>query len=245
MIKNKIRKGIRSMWKQRLQIFVFLDLMVLVTVVGIRMHVLEKAEQERTVMETSQTILASDMKPKIALTFDDGPHPVFTPELLDGLKERNVQATFFVIGKNVEGNEEIIKRMSDDGHLIGNHTFDHVEITKLSREEASDEIERTSELVEEITGSPTEYVRPPFGLWKDDLECGIQMIPVMWTVDPLDWTTGNSTNVVNKVVTKVKENDIILLHDYYESSVQAALRIVDILQKEGYEFVTVDELILE
>lgn len=196
-------------------------------------------------METSQTILASDMKPKIALTFDDGPHPVFTPELLDGLKERNVQATFFVIGKNVEGNEEIIKRMSDDGHLIGNHTFDHVEITKLSREEASDEIERTSELVEEITGSPTEYVRPPFGLWKDDLECGIQMIPVMWTVDPLDWTTGNATNVVNKVVTKVKENDIILLHDYYESSVQAALRIVDILQKEGYEFVTVDELILE
>ncbi|WP_343246940.1 polysaccharide deacetylase family protein [Diplocloster hominis] len=233
------------MWKQRLQIFVFLDLLVLVTAVGIRMHVLEKTEQERTVIETSQTIVASDMKPKIALTFDDGPHPVFTPELLDGLKERNVQATFFVIGKNVTGNEEIIKRMADDGHLIGNHTFDHVEITKLSQEEASDEIVRTSDLVEEITGSPTEYVRPPFGLWKDDLECGIQMIPVMWTVDPLDWTTGNATNVVNKVVTKVKENDIILLHDYYESSVQAALRIVDILQKEGYEFVTVDELILE
>ena len=83
------------MWKQRLQIFVFLDLLVLVTAVGIRMHVLERTEQERTVIETSQTIAASDMKPKIALTFDDGPHPVFTPELLDGLKERNVQATFF------------------------------------------------------------------------------------------------------------------------------------------------------
>lgn len=232
-------------WKHPLQLLLVLDLVVLFATLGIRMHVINGEQKERTVIPASDVIVASDMKPKIALTFDDGPHPVYTPELLDGLKERNVQVTFFVVGKNIEGNEDIIRRMSEDGHLIGNHTYDHVEITKLSDGEASEEIGKTSDLVEKITGKPTEFVRPPFGLWKDNLECGIEMIPVMWTVDPLDWTTKNTTGVVNRVVTKAKENDIILLHDYYESSVQAALRIVDILQAEGYEFVTVDELILE
>ena len=88
-------------------------------------------------------------------------------------------------------------------------------------------------------------MRPPFGVWQKKLEQEISVIPVLWSVDPLDWTTENTDEIVNKVVTEVKENDIILLHDCYKSSVDAALRIIDILQKEGYEFVTVDEMILE
>ena len=80
--------------------------------------------------------VTEDVKPRIALTFDDGPHPVYTPKLLDGLKERNVKATFFVVGKNIEGREDIIKRMDEEGHLIGNHTYDHVKITGLPEEEA-------------------------------------------------------------------------------------------------------------
>ena len=87
-------------------------------------------------------------------------------------------------------------------------------------------------------------MRPPFGAWQKKLEWELDVMPVMWTIDPLDWTTNNEDEIVNKVVTQVKENDIILLHDCYESSVNAALRIIDILQKEGYEFVTVDELIM-
>ena len=185
------------------------------------------------------------MKPKIALTFDDGPHPVFTPRLLDGLKERGVHATFFLIGKNIIGNEDIVRRMKDEGHLIGNHTYNHVQLTKLSEEKACEEIIKTNDLIYEVTGSGTEFIRPPFGSWNDNLECGIELISILWSVDPLDWKTEDTSAVVNRVVKNVKENDIILLHDYYGSSVDAALQIVDILQKEGYEFVTADELILE
>lgn len=187
----------------------------------------------------------ADVKPKIALTFDDGPHPVYTPELLDGLKERDVKATFFVVGKNIEGNEDIIKRMDEEGHLIGNHTYDHVKITDMTPEQACAQLTKTSELVEEITGKKTEFIRPPFGAWDNTLDCGFAMFPVLWSIDPLDWTTKNTDTVVERVLDKAEENSIILLHDYYSSSVEAALRIVDALQERGYEFVTVDKMILE
>ncbi|MCD8346349.1 MAG: polysaccharide deacetylase family protein [Lachnospiraceae bacterium] len=186
-----------------------------------------------------------DETKRVALTFDDGPHPVYTVKLLDGLAERGVQATFFVIGENIPGNEEIIARMDQEGHLIGNHTYDHVKITDLSVEEACEQVEKTSALVKEITGKDTEYVRPPFGSWRKDLECSFEMIPVLWDVDPLDWTTCNVSDVVRRVLEAVEADDIILLHDYYESSVDAALLIVDALTEQGYVFVTVDELILE
>lgn len=182
--------------------------------------------------------------PQIALTFDDGPNPKSTPILLDGLKERGVKVTFFVIGVNAEKYPEIVKRENEEGHIVGNHTYHHVEITKLTEEEAEYEIMRTSDLVEIITGRPTEFMRPPFGVWQKKMELELEVMPVLWTVDPLDWTTENEDEIVNKVVTDVEENDIILLHDCYLSSVNAALRIIDILQKEGYEFVTVDELLL-
>jgi len=189
--------------------------------------------------------VTEDVKPRIALTFDDGPHPVYTPKLLDGLKERNVKATFFVVGKNIEGREDIIKRMDEEGHLIGNHTYDHVKITGLPEEEACAQITKTSELVKEITGKNTEFVRPPFGAWDKKLECGFEMFPVLWSIDPLDWTTKNVDAVVQKVLSRAEENSIILLHDYYDSSVEAALKIVDALLERGFEFVTVDELVLE
>lgn len=186
-------------------------------------------------------------KPKIALTFDDGPSAAYTPVLLDGLKERGVHATFFLIGKNIEqgDNAQLVKRIYDEGHLIGNHTYHHVEITKVSNETAYQEIKITNDLISGITGEEVEYMRPPFGLWQKDLEQQIHVLPVLWTVDPLDWATENVDEIVNKVVTEIEENDIILLHDCYESSVKAALRIVDLLQAEGYEFVTVDQLMVE
>ena len=182
--------------------------------------------------------------PQIALTFDDGPSPAWTPVLLDGLKERGVKATFFLIGENAEKNPEIVKRMEEEGHLIGNHTYHHVELTKVSENEARAELSDTSSVIATITGKEPEYMRPPFGAWQRKLEQEIQMLPVLWTVDPLDWTTENQDEIVNKVVTEAEENDIILLHDCYKSSVEAGLRIVDMLQEEGFVFVTVDELLL-
>lgn len=182
--------------------------------------------------------------PKIALTFDDGPSTAWTPALLDGLKERGVKATFFLIGENADKNPEIVKRMAEEGHLIGNHTYHHMELTKVSENEARLELADTSAVIVRITGKEPEYMRPPFGAWQRKLEQEIQMLPVLWTIDPLDWTTENQDEIVNKVVTEAEENDIILLHDCYKSSIEAGLRIVDILQEEGFVFVTVDELLL-
>lgn len=182
---------------------------------------------------------------QVALTFDDGPHPVYTAKLLDGLSERGICATFFVVGKNIPGNEEVIARMAAEGHLIGNHTYDHVKIAGMDNDDACAQVEKTSALVREITGKDTEFVRPPFGSWDKTLECPFQMIPVLWDVDPLDWTTKNTELVVQRVLDDVEAGDIILLHDFYESSVDAALEIADQLMTQGYEFVTVDELILE
>ncbi len=185
--------------------------------------------------------------PMVALTFDDGPDAESTPLLLDGLKERNVQATFFVIGENIEkeDNWEIIKRMHEEGHEIGNHTYHHADLSKLSYEDAHKELTMTDELIRDITGEETSLVRPPFGAFSAALAEEIDKLYVKWTVDPLDWTTENVDEIVQRVVTDVQENDIILLHDCYETSVEAAFQIIDILQAEGYEFVTADRLLIE
>ena len=188
---------------------------------------------------------AEELPPRVALTFDDGPHRIYTKNLLDGLRERGVKATFFVVGENIPGNEDLIQQMEADGHLIGNHTYDHADISKLSDEENCRELQKTSDLVKEITGYGTAYVRPPFGNWKDTMDCRVTMISVKWTIDTLDWKSKNVAEIIGKVMQQISDYDIILMHDYYETSVEAALQIVDRLQEEGYEFVTVEDLILE
>ena len=184
-----------------------------------------------------------DLPPKIALTFDDGPSR-YTEKLLEGLQKRGVKASFFMIGESAERNQDLVRRVKEEGHLIGNHTYHHVDVTKLPDEKAREELKEMDRVIYEILGEHVEYMRPPFGVWQEKLEQEIDVLPVMWTIDPLDWTTKNVEEIVNKVVTQAGENDIILLHDCYESSVDAALQIVDVLKAEGYEFVTVDQLIL-
>jgi len=181
----------------------------------------------------------------VAITFDDGPRRDTTVRLLDGLKELNVKATFFVMGKNIIGNEDIIKRMYDDGNLIGNHTYSHIELCEVSHDKAVEEIESTNDLIYDITGYIPKYIRPPFGSYNDKLQLEINMTPVLWSVDPNDWNTTDVAGVVNSVMSKVKSGDIILLHDFYDSSVTAALEIIAQLKAKGYIFVTVDQIILD
>ena len=188
--------------------------------------------------------MAKKEEKRIAITFDDGPDGTYTPQLLDGLKERGVKASFFVIGKEAEEHPELILRMYKEGHLIGNHTYHHVQLDLEDEEHLRREIGDTDKVIYLITGKHTDYVRPPFGVWDERLEEELQVLPVLWTVDPLDWTTENTDQIVEKVVTEAEDGDIILLHDCYESSVEAALRIVDILRDEGFAFVTADELVL-
>ena len=209
--------------------------------------ILKKTKETEGEMQQKESVEESGVKekPSIAITFDDGPSSRYTGRLLDGLKERNVKASFFLIGENAKENPELVERIYKEGHLIGNHTYSHVQMTHLSEKEAANEIERTDQVISAITGEHVAYMRPPFGAWQRELEIKMEVLPVLWSVDPLDWTTENVDEIVSKVVTEVEEGDIILLHDCYASSVEAALRIVDILQKEGYEFVTVDRLLID
>ena len=124
---------------------------------------------------------------KIAITFDDGPHPYYTEQLLDGLQERGVKATFFVTGMHAEQYPELICRMSEEGHLIGNHTYSHMQLRSGNREEFRKELIKTNEVISGITGEEVLYVRPPYGSWDKSFEEELNMFPVLWTVDPLDW----------------------------------------------------------
>ena len=183
-------------------------------------------------------------KKKVALTFDDGPSSKYTPLLLEGLKERGVHATFFLMGKNIEGKEALVKQMQEEGHLIGNHTYNHVQLDKISKEAAKEEIEATNQEIFEITGVYPAWLRPPYGEWRKNLDFYVGMFPVLWDVDTLDWKSKNVDSIMRIVKNEVEDGAVILMHDAYQSSVDAALQIVDLLMEEGYEFVTVDKLIL-
>ena len=182
---------------------------------------------------------------KIALSFDDGPHPAYTEQLLDGLKKRGVKASFFVTGEHAALHPDIIRRMSSEGHLIGNHTYTHIQLNGSNREQFKEELLHTNEVIAEITGEEVLYVRPPYGSWDKTLEAELNMFPVLWTVDPLDWCSSSVSDIVRRVVREAEENDIILMHDYYDTSVTAALEIVDELLAEGYELVTVEEILFD
>lgn len=185
------------------------------------------------------------VKKKIALTFDDGPHPYCTEQLLDGLKERGVHATFFLTGQNAQTYPELVKRMAQEGHLIGNHTYSHMQLTEGNESMFKQELKKTSEVIREITGEDIVYVRPPYGSWNREFEEELNMFPVLWSIDPMDWCSSNAACIVRSVCAKAGENDIILMHDQYKTTVTAALEIVDELQKQGFVFVTVDEILFD
>lgn len=181
----------------------------------------------------------------LALTFDDGPHPLYTKKLLDGLRERDVKCTFFVTGQNAQAYPQIIEQMEKDGHLIGNHTYSHIQLTNCNLDEFRQELIKTNEVITQITGNEVIFVRPPYGIWDKSLEKDLNMIPVLWTIDPVDWCTTDCSGMLKKMVRQTKENDIVLMHDCYASSVETALAYIDIEMENGYTFVTVDEILFD
>lgn len=184
-------------------------------------------------------------KNKVAITFDDGPNPEYTVELLEGLQKRGVKATFFVLGAEVEKYPDIVKKIDDGGHLIGVHSYEHVNFGQIGDEAAIEQIEKTQEAIHNVTGKYAGYIRPPYGCWKKSLDVEVPLIEVLWDIDPLDWATKDADTVVQRILKGVPEGCIILLHDASQSSVQAAFSVIDILQQENYEFVTVEDLLLE
>ena len=177
----------------------------------------------------------------VALTFDDGPKRSTTVRLLDALQTRGVPATFFLIGEQLEGNEDLVRRMQAEGHQVGSHTWSHTDLSARSPWEAQQELEKTQAALEEILGPGPYWVRPPYGRLKENRELETPII--IWSVDPRDWESQDTDAVTEHVLSHVQPGDIILLHDIYDTSVDAAIRIVDTLQEQGYRFVTVAELL--
>lgn len=181
--------------------------------------------------------------PMVALTFDDGPRTDATARLLDGLALREAPATFFVVGNRIAGNEDLIRRMRDEGHQIGIHTFDHVEVTKLSRPDFDLQVGKTQALLASLTGEGEFWLRPPYGKVDDSVRQWTDSPLILWSVDPEDWKDHDVNRIVGHILSHVQDGDIILMHDIFNSSVDAALQAVDALQAQGYCFVTVEQLL--
>lgn len=181
----------------------------------------------------------------IALTFDDGPSHKNTPKLLDALAERGVHATFFVVGSMVETSPELVIRMAQEGHQIGVHTYDHDSangLRGLSEAEFDAQIGVTRRMLTQLTGQTEFALRPPYGFVDDGVRLRSPGPIVLWSIDPEDWRYRDTQRVAEHVISHAEDGAVILLHDIFSTSVEAALQVVDRLQAEGYRFVTVDEL---
>lgn len=186
---------------------------------------------------------ASLEEPKlIALTFDDGPRRSTTTALLDGLAQRGVHATFFLVGTNVEVNPELVLRMDREGHQIGIHSYNHKMLTELNAADFYTEVGALRSLIEGIIGHDSLVLRPPYGKINHTVKQLAGAPIIQWSIDPEDWSDENTARQVALIVSQAKDGDIILLHDIYPSSVETALQVVDILLAEGFYFVTIDEL---
>ena len=177
----------------------------------------------------------------IALTFDDGPSHN-TSKLLDILNKYQVKATFFLVGTNIKREESVVKKMASYGMEIGNHTYNHRILSRLSTENIKFEVEKTNDLIYDITGKYPTIFRPSYGQSSKKIRKSSSMPIVIWNIDTLDWKYHSSNRIVNSVLSKVKEGDIILMHDLYTSSINAVDKLIPELLERGYMPVTVSEL---
>lgn len=177
----------------------------------------------------------------IALTFDDGPSS-FTDRLLDCLEANNAKATFFMVGKEILSFPDEVKRMKALGCELGNHTYDHTDLATLSASDISSEISRVDQELVNLTGQGATVVRPPYGSVNDTVKATVGTPMILWSIDTLDWKTQDVQATVEEVMNNVQDGSIILMHDIYSTSVDAAEILIPQLIEDGYQLVTVHEL---
>ena len=200
--------------------------------------------RNRAVPAQNAAEIPVDAAPKLlAFTFDDGPHRGSTDRLLDGLLERGAKGTFFLVGQEIDEARDLVERMRDEGHQIGNHTWSHRRLDELSDDEIIQEIGKTDALLKSVAGDGEYWLRPPYGFLRQGTERFVNVPVVKWSVDPRDWESRNAEKVTQAVLEGVQPGSIVLLHDIYPSSVEAALELIDLLAADGYQFVTVRELL--
>ncbi len=190
-------------------------------------------------------------QPKVALTFDDGPDPTYTPQILKLLEQYNVQATFFAIGEHVQTYPQLVRQEYEEGHIVGNHSWTHPHLPEESCDRIENELRRTSNVIERATGTKPTLFRPPYGqvngkVLKQSWQQG--MTTILWSVDTLDWDQPSSTvdGIVNRALSEVRNGSIVLMHDGGDNSsstVAALPAIIMKLQARGYQFVTVQQMV--
>ncbi|RKQ32543.1 polysaccharide deacetylase family protein [Oceanobacillus halophilus] len=186
----------------------------------------------------------------IAITFDDGPNPIYTPQVLEIFANAGGKATFFMIGEKMEKYPEIVRMAKEKGHQIGNHTYTHADLSKLSVEELKEEIKRTEELIQELTGEMPHVLRPPFLLFNEETvaiaeENGYPMIGAL-NLDARDWEQPGVNHILEESRKHVKEGSILIFHDGYgdrSQTIEAISKLVPELTEKGFQLVTVSELL--
>ena len=236
-----------------------------VTVLLFVLGVLTAAAQDTTPIQVSPSPAPSPLKPAasplkpatysqahvdqpyVAMTFDDGPSAANTPRLLDMLKQRNIKATFFLIGQNVAANPDIVRRILAEGHEIGNHTWTHPQLSKLGDDRVTTEINKTQEAIKEASGFTPTLLRPPYGAitprQREWIENQFGLSVILWSVDPLDWKRPGPSVVTQRILSQARPGAIILSHDIHKQTIDAMPATLDGLIAKGYKFATVSQLI--
>jgi len=186
-------------------------------------------------------------RPEIALTIDDGPSP-YTWQMLSVLRQYGIHATFFVVGQNVQNYPDLVQQELADGHLVGNHTWDHADLTRLSANAIRREISKTSAFLQQTAGFQPTFFRPPYGAINNEVQAqasSLGLTSTLWSVDPQDWTTPGTQIIIKRVLNQVQNGSIILMHDGggdRSQSIAALQTIIPTLLQRGYHFVTVQQL---
>lgn len=187
--------------------------------------------------------IVNENGPVIALTFDDGPYPKVTGHILNVLEKNGVCATFFVLGSRIEGHEDMLTRMDELGCEIGNHSFSHADLTRLSKADCQRELSDTDAEIRRVTGHEASVVRPPYGYYNKTVMSAAGRPLILWTVDTNDWRGKAPGEIADYVIQKAKEGSVILMHDQQTQTADAMEMIIPTLIEEGFRFVTVSELI--
>ena len=185
-------------------------------------------------------------KPMVALTYDDGPYSAVTDRILDVLQEYNSRATFFIVGDRIEKHPETLKRMYEQQHELGHHTYSHIDMTSVSASELQNQFDKTEKLLKELVNENIniKIVRPVFGNTNKSLASHINYPMILWSIDTLDWSHKNTSRTVEEVKKEVSDGDIILMHDLFEPTAKATEQLVPYLIEQGYQIVTISELFM-
>lgn len=180
---------------------------------------------------------------RVALTFDDGPHPTVTPQILNLLDQYNAKATFFMLGQRVKNSPEIAKDVLNRGHEIGNHTWGHPVLTRIGTEQVLNEYHSTNNIIHEVLGQYPTVFRPPYGAINDHVTSLLNLPVIMWSIDTYDWKHRNANQLLPHVQYVMHNNAIILMHDIHQSTADGLESVLAYLQQQGYQFVTVSEIL--